>query len=70
MIRHRPPREVLEDLRFALDVMEEKSHIGLDDRAADTLRNRILRQIANLEAVIAQEGSAPPMAAEVFELTE
>ena len=53
MIRHRPAHEVLEDLRFALEVMEEKSHAGLDAQAAEALRNRILFQIAKVEAEMA-----------------
>jgi hypothetical protein len=53
MIRHRPAHEILEDLRFALEVMEEKSHAGMDAKAAETLRNRILAQIGKVEAEIA-----------------
>ena len=55
MIRHRPPREVLEDLRFALEAMEENSHLGLDVGAANAVRDTLLRQIARLEAEIARE---------------
>jgi hypothetical protein len=55
MIRHRPAHEVLADLRFALAVMEENSHAGLDRQAAKVLRDRILGQIANIEAEIARE---------------
>jgi hypothetical protein len=62
MIRHRPAAEVLEDLRFALEVMEEKTHSGMDAQSAKVLRNRILTQIAKVEAEIAgkQPAIAPP----------
>ena len=49
------PREVLEDLRFALKVMEERSHLGLDVQAARALRNTICSQIAKIEALIDRE---------------
>jgi hypothetical protein len=55
MIRHRPLNEVLEDLRFSLEVLEERSNCGLDQRYAETVRNRLLGQIARVEAQIAQE---------------
>jgi hypothetical protein len=55
MIRHRATREVLEDFRFALEVMEESEHSGLDDHAADVLRSRILSQIEKMKAHIACE---------------
>jgi hypothetical protein len=55
MIRHRPLHEVLRDLRYTLEVMEENSNAGLDDQYAAVLRNRILGQIARVEAQIARE---------------
>jgi hypothetical protein len=55
MIRHRPLNEVLDDLRFSLEVMEQDSHSGLDKQTADVLRTRILGQIAKIEAEIAWE---------------
>jgi hypothetical protein len=55
MIRHRPLKEVLEDLRFSLEVLEERSNCGLDQQYAETLRNRLLGQIARVEAQIARE---------------
>jgi hypothetical protein len=55
MIRHRPLIEVVEDLRFALKVMEERSHSGLSHQAAEVLRNRILSQISAIEDQIARE---------------
>jgi hypothetical protein len=55
MIRHRPLKEVLEDLRFSLEVLEERSHCGLDGQYAASLRNRLLGQIARVEAQIIRE---------------
>ena len=57
MIRHRPPHEVLEDLRLALAAMEENSHRGLDSQAAEVLRNRITGRIAIIEAEIEWEST-------------
>jgi len=57
MIRHRPPHEVLEDLRLALAAMEEDSHRGLDSQAAEVLRNRITGRIAIIEAEIEWEST-------------
>jgi hypothetical protein len=57
MIRHRPLKEVLADLRLSLEVMEEHSHFGLDQQAAEELHKRILDQIAKLEAEIAAEAA-------------
>lgn len=39
----------VEDLRFALSVMEEHSHLGLDSEYASKLRSLMLRQIAETE---------------------
>jgi len=36
---------VLSDLHFALEVMEERSHLGLDDEAAEKVRNTLHRLI-------------------------
>lgn len=55
MIRHRAISEVIEDLRFALEVMEESEHSGLDEQAAGVLRSRILSQIEKMKAYIAPE---------------
>ena len=70
MIRHRPPSEVLEDLRYALGVMEEQSHLGLDRKHAEIVRGALLRQIASVEAEIARESLAlaqPPTSLELPE---
>ena len=39
----------IEDLRFALTVMEEHSHLGLDAEFASKLRSLMLRRIAKTE---------------------
>ena len=36
-------------LRYALDVMEERSHLGLDDEYASKLRYILLRRIEETE---------------------
>lgn len=44
-----PKPELANELRFALDVMEENSHLGLDDEAANKLRSILLRRIKQAE---------------------
>ena len=44
-----PKPELANELRYALDVMEENSHLGLDDEAANKLRNILLRRIEQAE---------------------
>jgi hypothetical protein len=58
MIRHRPLKEVLEDLRFSLEVLDERSQCGLDTEYAEILRKRVLNQIARIEEQIATESGA------------
>ena len=71
MIRHRPPIEVLEDLRYALRVMDEESHLGLDDTYAEIVRGSLLRQIAAVEDQIAREsGTSHSRTSPVVELPE
>ena len=41
------------ELRQALDVMEESSHLGLDDEYAGRLRHILLRQIEDAEVALA-----------------
>jgi hypothetical protein len=48
--------QTLRDLRFALGVMEEQSHIGLDENRAVTIRAAIKRQIVAAERSL----GAPP----------
>jgi hypothetical protein len=45
---HNP--DLANQLRDALDVMEEYSHLGLDDEYASTLREILERRIADAEA--------------------
>ena len=44
--------QMLSTLRFALDVMEERSHIGLDDKTAGTVRSALLHQILETETAL------------------
>ncbi len=68
----KPSREILAELRNALQVMEENAHLGLDDKAADKLKALLLRRIAKLEDAIAREAppSAPPNTNPIAETTE
>jgi hypothetical protein len=52
-------RQTLSDLHFALDVMEERSHIGLDDKTAATVRQALLHRIAEAEKALGQPSSVP-----------
>lgn len=47
------------ELRYALDVMEEYSHLGLDDEAAGKLRNILQRRICEAEAALSCRPIAP-----------
>ena len=47
-----PKPELANGLRYALDVLEENSHLGLDDEAAMRLRNILLRRIKQAESSI------------------
>ena len=53
----RAPDERLNDLRYTLQVLEEGSHLGLEDQAADKLRRILLRQIARIEASLSRESN-------------
>lgn len=44
--------QTLRDLHFALDVMDERSHLGLDDNTARTVRNALLHQILEVETAL------------------
>lgn len=46
------PRDLADDLRYALDVMEEYSHLGLDDQHASKLREILKRNIADAEEAL------------------
>ena len=42
--------DLVNELRYALDVMEENSHLGLDNEAASKLRSILVRRINEAEA--------------------
>jgi hypothetical protein len=44
-----PKPELANELRYALDVMEENSHLGLDDETAKRLRSILVRRIKQAE---------------------
>jgi hypothetical protein len=44
-----PNPDLANELRYALDVMEEYSHLGLDDEAANKLRSILTRRIKEAE---------------------
>jgi hypothetical protein len=48
-----PTSELLDHLRGTLRVMEERSHLGLDNGAADKLRQILERRIERLETQLA-----------------
>jgi hypothetical protein len=43
---------LIDDLRFAIDVMDEYSHLGLDAEYASELRNLMQRQIVEAEEAL------------------
>lgn len=47
------------ELRYALDVMEEYSHLGLDDEAAGKLRTILQRRILEAETALSCRPVAP-----------
>jgi hypothetical protein len=49
---------LLADLHYALDVMEEYSHLGLDDEGANSLRRILLRRIAEAESALTRRSVA------------
>jgi hypothetical protein len=54
-----PKPELANELRFALDVMEENSHLGLDDESAKRLRNILLRRIKQAENEFSSHPAEP-----------
>lgn len=61
-----PNPDLANELRYALDVMEEYSHLGLDDAAASKLRDILLRRIKDAE----NERSCRPAAPVRFPVDE
>ena len=51
--------DVVEDLEFAIDVLEESSHLGLDSEFASRLRAVALRQIERRRATARPPVPAP-----------
>jgi hypothetical protein len=47
------------ELRYALEVMEEYSHLGLDDEAAGKLRTILVRRIEEAETKLSCCPAAP-----------
>ena len=54
-----PKPELANELRYALDVMEENAHLGLDDEAAARLRNILKRRIEQAESAISSRPAEP-----------
>ena len=44
--------DLVNELRYALDVMEESSHLGLDNESAGKLRSILVRRINEAEAAL------------------
>jgi hypothetical protein len=51
--------DLVEDYRYALEVLEENSHLGLDHEFASSLRDTLLRRIDEAEAVLSRYPAAP-----------
>ena len=52
---NRPNSALILELRYALDVMEERSHLGLDDEVASNLKGVLLRRIAVAQDALARK---------------
>ena len=59
IMNSRPNPELVTELRYALDVMEEYSHLGLDNEAAGRLRGILLRRITDAEAALSGHPAVP-----------
>lgn len=49
----------VDDLRFALEIMDEYSHLGLDSEHAAKLRSLMLQQIAKAEQALRRSSDEP-----------
>jgi hypothetical protein len=58
-----PTHESLDGLRETLRVMEEDSHLGLDNEAAERLRQILLHQIERAERALVRQPDGSPNAA-------
>jgi hypothetical protein len=55
------------ELRYALNVLEECSHLGLDEEGASRIRRILLQQIAKTESALASPPDpVAPSECEVF----
>lgn len=64
-----PNPDLVKELRDTLDVMEEYSHLGLDDAAASKLRDILLRRIHDAEDELSCRPMAPVRFPRVSEKT-
>jgi hypothetical protein len=55
----RPNPARVQELRYALEVMEENSHLGLDDEGASNIKRILLRRIAEAESELARRPIPP-----------
>ena len=55
----RTKSDLVDDLRYALDVMEESSHLGLDNEAAGRLREILTRRIEDAHASVSCSPAVP-----------
>ena len=51
--------DLVNELRYALEVMEEYSHLGLDSEAASKLRDILLRRINDAETALSCRPATP-----------
>jgi hypothetical protein len=51
----RPNPALLLELRYALNVLEECSHLGLNEKGASRIRRILLQQIAETESAVASQ---------------
>jgi hypothetical protein len=49
------PALLLVELRYALNVLEECSHLGLDEEGASRIRRILLQQIVETESAVANQ---------------
>ena len=52
MLQTETTHDLVSDYRYALDVMEEHSNLGLDDEFASKLRDILLRHISDTESAL------------------
>jgi hypothetical protein len=50
---------IVTDLQYTLEVMEEYSHLGLDNESAKKLREILLRRISEAEAALDRQSARP-----------